>query len=154
MTEEEIKRLIALSQLSGQSPYAAPGTSGYNGFNVAAGYSGGPTDLMQIAPRQSFGPPPTQQEMDALAFGGGSPAPNKEKMSGLFSFIKDKLDTSPGVTWSDGNIFGIGGNYAGRAGAQNPNIGLPNNAFGIQGNIGSIARQQMPMRFSGNLFGF
>jgi len=134
MSEEEKRRLLELMLAGGQTPYAAPGTSAYSGFNVASPYmSDSAGQLMQFAPKQSFGPPPTQQEMDALAFGGGGGGQlDTQKMKGLFSLIKEK--TAPGVTWNDG-ILGFGGNYAGRAGPQNPNVVLPNNFLNIR-NLG------------------
>jgi len=151
MTPEELERLKMLLSMSPQSAYQAPGTAGYVPFNVAAPI----TPQQAVAPIQRAPsmpmPMPAAPSMEQ-AMGGGAVGGlgGLRKIPGLLEKLKSA--TGPGVTFRD-NL--LGSNYIrGAAIPQNPNIGLPNNAFGIQGNIGSIARQVMPMRFSGNLFVF
>jgi hypothetical protein len=150
MTPEELERLKMLLSMSPQSAYQAPGTAGYVPFNVAAPITPpqavAPVQRAPSMPMPMPAAPSMEQAMGGGAAGGSGGLRN---IQGLLEKIKSA--TGPGVTFRD-NL--LGSNYIrGAAIPQNPNIGLPNNAFGIQGNIGSIARQAMPMRFSGNLFG-
>lgn len=152
MNREEFERLMKLLSMGGMTssgPYAAPGGSGYTPVNVAAPYG-----AQEMSPLPARAMPqmmaPAAPSMGESLGGGVGDFRGLRNIPGLLEKIKNA--TGPGVTFRD-NL--LGSNYIrGAAVPRNPNIGLPNNAFGIQGNMGSIVRQAMPMRFNGNLFGF